>query len=176
VDLKKKYLRIITRYSANSSFSFLLLPPFLTVAFVKQRAQNRNSRGDKDVLRNLQQLGDLLKRERERSGLTVRQVAEAAELAASTVSRLETGITPTPRPDHLQRLARVLEIDVENLYAASGYLTPGALPELRSYLRAKYGLTDEVAVRIEGYMEAVREDTERPARKEGRHELRDKAP
>src|SRR3954451_19094440 len=105
--------------------------------------------GDKSVSRDLQQLGVLLKRERERSGLTVRQVADAAGLAASTVSRLETGITPTPRPDHLQRLAQVLEMDVENLYAVSGYLTPGALPELGPYLRAKYGLSDEIANRIE---------------------------
>jgi len=50
------------------------------------------------VPRNLQQLGDLLKRERERAGWTVRQLAEAAELVPSTVSRLETGFIASPRP------------------------------------------------------------------------------
>jgi transcriptional regulator with XRE-family HTH domain len=105
------------------------------------------------VTRDLQQLGGLLKRERERAGLTARQLADAAGLVASTVSRLENGFIATPRPDHLQRLAGALEIDVEELYAAVGYLTEGALPELRPYLRTKYGLTDEQASQIEGYMQ-----------------------
>ena len=49
------------------------------------------NRGDKSVPRDLQQLGSLLKSERERAGMTVRQLAEAAGLVPSTVSRLETG-------------------------------------------------------------------------------------
>jgi transcriptional regulator with XRE-family HTH domain len=133
------------------------------------------SRGDKSVPRDLQQLGGLLKAERERAGLTVRQLAEAAGLVASTVSRLETGFIATPRPDHLQRLAQALGIDVEELYAAAGYLTEGALPELKPYLRAKYGLTDEQASQIEGYMQAVK-DTNQPPGKEGQHDRGDEAP
>ena len=112
--------------------------------------------------RDLQQLGSLLKRERERAGMTVRQLADAAGLVPSTVSRLETGFIATPRPEHLQRLARALGIDVEELYAAVGYLTEGALPELRPYLRVKYGLTDQQADQIEGYMQALRDTNERP--------------
>jgi transcriptional regulator with XRE-family HTH domain len=133
------------------------------------------SRRDKSVTSNLQQLGDLLKSERERAGLTVRQLAEAAGLVPSTVSRLETGFIPTPRPDSLQKLAQALGIDVEELYAAAGYLTPGSLPELRPYLRTKYGLTDEQANQIEGYMQALRH-TNRPPGKEGQHGRRDEAP
>ena len=64
---------------------------------------------------------------------------------------------------HLQALAQALQIDVEELYVAAGYLTGNALPELRPYLRAKYGLTDEQTGRIEGYLQAVR-DTNPPAR------------
>jgi transcriptional regulator with XRE-family HTH domain len=117
----------------------------------------------------------LLKRERERAGWTVRQLAEAAGLVPSTVSRLETGFIASPKPEHLQRLAQALGMDVEELYAAAGYLTPGALPELRPYLRAKYGLTDDMASRIEGYVEALRETNQQPG-KEGQHDTRDEAP
>ena len=123
---------------------------------------------------DLQQLGSLLKRERERAGMTVRQLADAAGLVPSTVSRLETGFIATPRPEHLQRLARALAIDVEELYVTVGYLTPGALPELRPYLRAKYGLTDELANRVEGFVEAVRQETNQRG-KEGQHDTGDKA-
>ena len=123
--------------------------------------------------RDLQQLGSLLKRERERAGLTVRQLADAAGLVPSTVSRLETGFIATPRPEHLQKLAQALGIEVEELYAAAGYSTP--LPELRPYLRAKYGLTDELANRVEGFVEAVRQETNQRG-KEGQHDTGDKAP
>jgi transcriptional regulator with XRE-family HTH domain len=140
-----------------------------------KRRKIKISRRDKSVTRDLQQLGGLLKRERERAGLTVRQLADAAGLVASTVSRLENGFIATPRPDHLQRLAGALEIDVEELYAAVGYLTEGALPELRPYLRTKYGLTDEQASQIEGYMQGLR-DTNQQSGKEGRHDTRDEAP
>jgi transcriptional regulator with XRE-family HTH domain len=132
------------------------------------------SRRDKSVTRDLQQLSALLKGERERAGLTVRQLAEAAGLVPSTVSRLESGLIASPKPDHLQRLAQALGIDVEELYAAAGYLTEGALPELRPYLRAKYGLTDQQAGQIEGYLQALR-DTNQPP-EEGRHDRRDEAP
>ncbi len=109
--------------------------------------------------------------------MTVRQLADAAGLVASTVSRLESGLIASPKPDHLQRLAQALGIEVEELYAAAGYLAPGGLPALRPYLRAKYGLTEDLASRIEGYVEALREDTNQPTRKEGRHDdARDQAP
>jgi DNA-binding XRE family transcriptional regulator len=38
---------------------------------------------------DLRQLGSLIKRERERAGMTVRQLADAVGLVRSTVSRLE---------------------------------------------------------------------------------------
>jgi transcriptional regulator with XRE-family HTH domain len=107
--------------------------------------------------------------------MTVRQLADAAGLVPSTVSRLETGFIATPRPEHLQRLARALAVDVEEMYLTLGYLEPGALPELRPYLRAKYGLTDELANRVEGFVEAVRQETNQRG-KEGQHDTGDKAP
>lgn len=126
---------------------------------------------------DVQQLSEVLRHERERRGLTVRQLADAAGLVPSTVSRIETGFISTPRPDHLQRIARVLGIDAEELYAAVGYLVPSALPELRLYLRAKYGLAEGDASRIEGYVQALRDTSNRPSSKEGSNDhKRDQAP
>jgi transcriptional regulator with XRE-family HTH domain len=124
------------------------------------------------VTRDLRQLGGLLKRERERAGLTVRQLADAAGLVPSTVSRLETGFIGSPKPEHLQKLAQALGIEVEELYAAAGYLTP--LPALRPYLRAKYGLSEEQASQIEDQLQALR-DTNQPHGEEGRNDTRDEA-
>jgi transcriptional regulator with XRE-family HTH domain len=132
-------------------------------------------RREKVADRNLQQLSAILRRERARSGYTVRELAEKADLVPSTVSRLESGLVAEPRPSHLQKLAQALGIDVEELYAEAGYLVPGTLPELGAYLRVKYGLGKEDVTRIEGYVEATRQANQ--PRKEGRHDgTRDKAP
>jgi transcriptional regulator with XRE-family HTH domain len=123
---------------------------------------------------DLQQLSALLKRERERSGMTVRELAERAGLVLSTVSRLENGLVAEPRPNHLQRLAQALDIEVEELYAEIGYLPTGSLPGLRPYLRAKFGIGDADASQIEGYVQAIRDQATPP--KEGHHDPGDDNP
>src|SRR5450755_1854242 len=124
---------------------------------------------------NQHQLGDVLRRERQRAQLTVRQLAETADLAPSSVSRIESGSIALPAPELLQRLARALGIDAEELYAPAGYLVPNGLPSLRPYLRAKYGMQDEAASRIEGYIQAVQDETTPSSSKEGRHDEGDRA-
>jgi transcriptional regulator with XRE-family HTH domain len=106
---------------------------------------------------DLQQLGDVLRAQREAAGLSLRQAAERAQLIPSTLSRLETGQIEGPRPEHLQVLARTYGADVENFYALAGYLMPEGLPELRPYLRAKYGLPEQAANQIDEYFQALRE-------------------
>ena len=106
---------------------------------------------------DLRQLGDELRARRVAAHLTVRQLAEKAGLVGSTLSRLETGQIESPRPEYLQQLARALGSDVEDLYALAGYLMPEGLPELRPYLRAKYGLNETAARRLEGYFQALQD-------------------
>jgi transcriptional regulator with XRE-family HTH domain len=102
------------------------------------------------------ELGTILRRERHHAGLTLHALEQASGLPSSTISRLETGQIAAPKADHLHRLARALEIDVENLYAAAGYLIPTSLPELKPYLRAKYGLPDQAVGQIDEYFQALR--------------------
>lgn len=105
---------------------------------------------------DLQQFAETLKRERARAGLSVRQLSDRSGLTGSTISRLETGQIDKPRPDHLQRLARALAVDVEDFYALAGYLMPEGLPELRPYLRAKYNLPEQAARQLDEYFQALR--------------------
>jgi len=105
---------------------------------------------------NLQQLGAELRTQRVGAGLSLRDAATRSGIAASTLSRLETGQIVTPRPEFLQALARAYSTDVEDLYALAGYLISDSLPELRPYLRAKYGLPDQAASQIDEYFQALR--------------------
>ena len=63
-------------------------------------------------------------RERQRAHMTVRQLAEIAN-SPRRQYRGRTGSVALPTPDLLQRLARALGIDAEELYAPTGYLVPG---------------------------------------------------
>lgn len=78
-------------------------------------------------LRERQTFGGRLTSERERAGLSQAQVAEAAGLDASTISKLEAG-TRVPSPDTVARLVAALTLDAEaggGLYVAARLLPPG---------------------------------------------------
>jgi transcriptional regulator with XRE-family HTH domain len=122
-----------------------------------------NNRKKQMPPRDLNQLSYIIRQERERAGLSTRKLAAEADLTPSTVQRIESGLIASPKPDHLQRIAAALGIDAEELYAAVGYLATAGLPALRPYLRAKYGLADETAGRIEGYVQALR-DQQQPSK------------
>ncbi len=100
-------------------------------------------------------LGALVRRRREEQGLSQRDLAERAGLAHSNIGRLETGFYSRPQPELLQRVARVLGIDVEDLYAEA---YPGAsLPQLPQYLRRAHGLPEEAATEVQAYFARLRE-------------------
>src|ERR1700712_4268203 len=98
------------------------------------------------------ELSQVLRRERSRTNMTVRDLAEATGISSSTISRLETGEIVAPKPQQLQQLARALGIDVEELYATAGYLMSTELPALKPYLRAKFGLSEKALGQVEGYV------------------------
>ncbi len=115
-------------------------------------------------------LSDELRRLRDADGLTVRRLADLSGLTPSTVSRLETGHIDSPRPEHLQRLARALDADIEDLYSLAGYLMPEGLPELAPYLRTKYGMPEQAVAQLDEYFQALRDRwITTNAREEGSH-------
>jgi transcriptional regulator with XRE-family HTH domain len=102
-------------------------------------------------------LGDRLRDLRQERGLTLAEVAENVELAPSYLHYLEAGERKKPHPDYLNRLARFYGVLVEDLYALAGYTPADELPELRAYLRSKYGLSTEVIREIENYKDFLTE-------------------
>ena len=105
---------------------------------------------------DLQLLGTELRVKREQAGMSVRTAAERSGLVPSTLWRIEAGKIENPRVEHLQAMARAYGTDVEDFYALAGYLMPEGLPELRPYLRAKYGLPEQAADQIDEYFQALR--------------------
>ncbi len=101
------------------------------------------------------QLGRAITRYREAAGLSLRECARSAKVAPATLSYWERGEW-VPKAQHLQRLAVVLGVDFEDLFALAGYTTPNSLPALPIYLRKKHRLTKSDAERVERYIERIK--------------------
>jgi transcriptional regulator with XRE-family HTH domain len=71
-----------------------------------------------DSLINVAELGELVKRQRERTKLSLREVATATGVSASTLSRVENGVG-TPDSATLARLAQWLGVPLERLMSGS---------------------------------------------------------
>jgi len=96
-----------------------------------------------DMPSNLKALGKLIARERERQGLSLETLGNAAGGTRATIMRLERGEFGRPDPEKLQRIARALGLDVEDVFALAGYIPSDALPNFGPYLEAKW--SDELS-------------------------------
>lgn len=62
-----------------------------------------------------------------------------------------------PKADKLEPLAAALEVNLEDLFALAGYVTPKGLLDLGPYLRARFGeLPEEAIAQIERYVARIR--------------------
>jgi len=84
------------------------------------------------------QLGHLVRTRRKKLGLSIRQLAERADMNFATVARIEQGRFAAPGPDKLARIAEVLGIELADIYAMADYAVPDDLPSFQPYLRHKY--------------------------------------
>ena len=98
---------------------------------------------------DIARFGKLLQSRREALGLSVREAARRAEVDKGTVSRIEQGQIPNPRPENIKAIAQVLRIPVSDLFAVAGWMPKDELPTLRPYLRTKYNLTAKEMKEIE---------------------------
>jgi len=94
--------------------------------------------------------GSVLRDLREERGLSVRSLATAAGLNASSVSRLEND-EMGPSDGTVRRLAKVLRTPYRELSTLAG----GNLPNFAPYLRAKFDLSPEAIAELEGHFAAV---------------------
>ena len=84
------------------------------------------------------ELGHLIRARRNDLGLSIRQLAEQAEMNFATLSRIEQGQFAAPGPDKLARIAEALAISTTDLFILAGYTGPSDLPSFQPYLRGKY--------------------------------------
>lgn len=97
-----------------------------------------------------QQLPEIISRARKAKGLSTRDLAAEIGIVQSNVVRLESGHIVTPSTTILDGLARVLDLDLADLYALAGYTRPSELPAFTPYLRSKFaGLPEEARSELE---------------------------
>jgi transcriptional regulator with XRE-family HTH domain len=102
--------------------------------------------------KNRIRLGRLLRDRREALTLSTRKLEELSGVTGATIVRIEQGEFAAPAPDKLARIANVLGVPLEDVYAIAEYAAPRQLPNLSPYLRTKYrDLPDSVAKKIEAY-------------------------
>ncbi len=107
-----------------------------------------------DSFINTVELGRAIKRRREELGLSLRDVASATQVSASTLSRIENG-TGKPDADNIARLSSWLNMpvdrvmknqDVSKRVEAVVYYPHEATPEIvEAHLRADRNLSPETA-------------------------------
>ncbi len=108
-----------------------------------------------ESLINTQELGSAIKRRREELEMSLRDVADATEVSASTLSRIENG-TGKPDADNIARLTNWLDMPIDRVMNkhqdsseavdAVVYYPHEATPEIvEAHLRADKNLTPETA-------------------------------
>ena len=83
-------------------------------------------------------LGRLIQDRRAALGLSLRQLAERADMNFATVARIEQGQFAAPGPDKLARIAGALGLSTADVFGLADYTVPGDLPSFQPYLRGKY--------------------------------------
>lgn len=63
---------------------------------------------------------------RKQKGLTLKQVEKLAHVSNAYLSLLERGLRRPPRPEILQRMAQVYQVEQRELMIAAGYLQEGS--------------------------------------------------
>jgi transcriptional regulator with XRE-family HTH domain len=115
------------------------------------------------TLAQAKQLGILVAKARRRKGLSYRALATQLGVAYGWLSELEMGRFLDPAPDRLARLAEALDIAPARIDRITKGSMADSLPEVRTYFRAKYGLTPGQSEQIAHYLERYIEPPEKDA-------------
>ena len=77
--------------------------------------------------KRLADVGDFIRSQREVARMSVRRLAEVAEISNPYLSQIERGLRK-PSAEILQQIAKALQISAETLYERAGFLAPDANP------------------------------------------------
>lgn len=86
-------------------------------------------------------LGELLRKARTKRGLSLRAVAELADVKHIWLLNVEDGRHTSPAADRLARISEVLGIDPVKIDRLSDNSVADSLPGVRTYFRSKDRLT-----------------------------------
>ncbi len=111
------------------------------------------------------ELAEMLARARAMKGLSLKAVAEPAEISATYLQKLERGEVQDPSPHVLHRLSEQLGLDYAEVMRLAGYVVPAGRG--RATARAKGGpishalssepLTEEEATALSEYLAFIRQ-------------------
>ena len=77
----------------------------------------------------LPDVGAFIRAQRERAKLSVRRLAELADVSNPYLSQIERGLRK-PSAEILQQIAKALQISAESLYERAGFLSPDDRPRV----------------------------------------------
>lgn len=83
-------------------------------------------------------LGAYIRKHRERTSLSTRQLGELAGIDQAQVVRLENGQVASPKVESLARIAEAVGVPTAELFRLAGVTSLSELPGLRPYMRAKF--------------------------------------
>ncbi|MGA2454252.1 MAG: helix-turn-helix transcriptional regulator [Solirubrobacteraceae bacterium] len=106
-------------------------------------------------------LGRLLAQARRKKGLTLRAVAEVADVSHLWLSRVEQGFFNQPAPERISRVAEALDIDPERINRITKGHVANNLPGVRTYFRSKFDLTPGEIDEIERTVSDIQRNHER---------------
>ncbi|WP_127532777.1 helix-turn-helix domain-containing protein [Paenibacillus kobensis] len=66
--------------------------------------------------------GEYIRETREKRGMTVNQLAIYSGVSSGLISKLENGKRGTPKPDTIEKIAKGLKVDYNDLMRIAGYV------------------------------------------------------
>lgn len=105
---------------------------------------------DKDPREAWSELGDYIREQRRQAELSVRKLADLANVSNPYLSQIERGLK-RPSAEILQQIARALQVSSESLYVRAGILDEDRGVDLPDAIRAQEDLTadqKQVLIRI----------------------------
>ncbi len=116
---------------------------------------------DKDPREAWSDLGDYIREQRRQAELSVRKLADLANVSNPYLSQIERGLK-RPSAEILQQIARALEVSSESLYVRAGILDEERESDLVATIRAQADLsTDQKQVLIRVYESFLLENDDR---------------
>jgi HTH-type transcriptional regulator, competence development regulator len=114
------------------------------------------------------ELGARLKEVRDLRNLSLKAVAEPADISAAYLQKLERGEVKAPSPHILHRLSQVLAVPYQQLMELAGYVVPSADSEttprgnLLAHALSSEDITEDEAQELARYLSWYRHQRNQP--------------